>query len=107
MILEKGKVPSQLWNLHQEKLENVKKTKEKKYMQKSMTWGQPDGLEVKFSSLYFGSLGSVPRLGSAPLVGGHGESATHIQNRGGLAQVLAQCESSSGKKRKKEKKSMT
>ena len=53
---------------------------------------------VKFSVLYFGSLGSVPGHGSTPLISGHGVAATHIQNRKRPAQMLDQGQSSSGKK---------
>ena len=42
----------------------------------------------------------VPGGGRTPLVGGHAVAATHIQDRGGLAQMLAQGKSSSSKKRK-------
>ena len=56
------------------------------------------GLGVKFGALCFGSLGSISRCGTAPLISGHAVVATNIQNRGRLAQVLAQGESSSAKK---------
>ena len=62
--------------------------------------GQLHGLVVKFGALYFGGLGSVPRHGPTPLLGSHAVAATHIQNRGRLAQMLAQGKSSSNKKRK-------
>ena len=61
--------------------------------------GWPHGLVVTFSRLCFGSPGLVPRCGSTPLIGGHAVAATHIQNRGRLAQMLAQGESSSAKTR--------
>ena len=48
----------------------------------------------KFAMLCFGSLGSVPRCGSTPLLGGHAVAVTHKQNRGRLAQMLARSESS-------------
>ena len=48
--------------------------------------------------LHFGGLGLVPGLGPTPLVGGHALAATHIQNRGRPAQMLAQGESSSAQK---------
>ena len=60
--------------------------------------GQPSGLVVKFGVLCFNSPGSVPGHGPTPLVGGHAVAVTHIQNRGRLAQMLAQGESSSSKK---------
>ena len=61
--------------------------------------GQPRGLVVKFSVLCFGGPGSVPGHRYTPLIGGHAVAATHIQNknRGRLAQMLAQGESSSAK----------
>ena len=61
--------------------------------------GQPCGLVVKFSAVYFSSLGSVPRHGPTPLVSGHAVEATHIQNRGRLPQMLTQGKSPSEKKK--------
>ena len=46
----------------------------------------------------FSGLGSVPGCGPTPLAGGHAVAVTHIQNRGRLAQMLAQDKSSSSKK---------
>ena len=68
--------------------------------------GQPLGLVVKFSILYFSGLGSVPGRGPATLVGSHAEAAAHVQNRGRLAQMLAQGESSLAKKTKQTKKTL-
>ena len=65
--------------------------------------GQPCGLVVKFRGLYFVSLGLLPRHGPTPLVGGHAVVGTQTQNRGILAQVLAQGESSSAQKKKKKR----
>ena len=62
--------------------------------------GQPHGLVVKFSTLGFGGPGLVPRCGPTPLVGNPAMVVTHKQNRGALAQMLAQDQSSSTKKRK-------
>ena len=62
--------------------------------------GQPHGLVVEFCALCFGSTGLVPQRGCPPLVGSHAVAATYIQNRGRLAQTLAQGESFSSKKRK-------
>ena len=62
--------------------------------------GWPHGLVVKFGMLCFGGLGSVPRYGPTLLIGSHAMATTHIQNRGRLAQMLAQGKSSSGKKKK-------
>ena len=62
--------------------------------------GCPADLAVKFSTLCFSSPGSVPRCGPIPLVSSHAVVGTHIQNRGRLAQMLAQGQSSSSKKRK-------
>ena len=59
----------------------------------------PHGLEVKFGALCFGGLGSVPACRLTPLVGGHAVVATHIRDRGRLAQMLAQGESSLVKKK--------
>ena len=49
--------------------------------------------------------GSVPGCGSTPLVSSRAVVATQIQNKGELAQVLAQGESSSAKKEKKKVRS--
>ena len=65
--------------------------------------GWPYGLVVKFSVLHFGGLGLVPRHRPTPLVSGHAMMMTHIQNRGRLAQMLAQAESSSAKKKSSSK----
>ena len=61
---------------------------------------QPHDLEVRFSMLHFSSPGSL--LGHKPisLVSSHAMTATHIKNRGRLAQMLGEGESSSSKKRK-------
>ena len=64
---------------------------------------QPRGLVVKFGALHFGSLGLVPGHGSIPLINGHAVAASHIQNRGRLAQMLAQGESSSAKIKQQQK----
>ena len=53
--------------------------------------------------LYFGGLGLVPGHRATPLIGSHAVAVTHIQNRGRLAQMLAQGKSSSGKIKKKKK----
>ena len=55
-----------------------------------MKRGQPHGLVVKFGVLCFDSLGSVPGHGPTLLVSSHAVAVTHIQNRGRLAQMLAQ-----------------
>ena len=62
--------------------------------------GQPGGLVVKYRMLCFGGLGSIPRRRPTPLVGGHAVEASHIQNRGRVAQTSGHGESSSSKKRK-------
>ena len=62
---------------------------------------------VKFSALHFGGPGLVPGCGSIPLICGHAVAATHIRNRGRLAQILAQGESSSAKKKRKKEKEKT
>ena len=51
---------------------------------------------VKFGALHFGSPGFVPGHGPTPLIG----VATHTQNRARLAQMFAQGNSFSSKKRK-------
>ena len=53
---------------------------------------------IKFGALHFGGPGLVPGHGPTPL-SGHGVAVTHTQNRGKLAQVLAQGESSLRKER--------
>ena len=70
----------------------------------SSTGGWPHGLVVKFSVLHFSGPGSDPGHGRTLFVGGHAVVVTHIQNRGRLAQMLAQGESSSAKKKKKKKR---
>ena len=60
--------------------------------------GWPCGLVIKFDALCFCSLGSVPGHGPRPLVSGHAVAVNHIQNRGRLAQMLTQDESSSAKR---------
>ena len=62
--------------------------------------GRPCGLEVKFGALHFGDPGLVSGCGPTSLVSGHAVAATHRQNRERLAQMLAQGEFSSSKKRK-------
>ena len=64
-------------------------------------WGQPCGLVVKFGVLHFGSPGLVPRCRPTLTVSSHTVAATHVQNRGRLAQMLAQGKSSLAKKKKK------
>ena len=63
-------------------------------------WGWSHRLVVKFSALHLGGLGLVPRHGPAPLISSHAMVTTHIQDRGKLAQMLAQGKSSSEKKKK-------
>ena len=72
----------------------MKRTTNKKPRQ-----GWPRGLVVKFSVLHFSSLGLVPGSRLIPLIS-HAVAATRIQNRGRLAEMLAQGGSSSSKKRK-------
>ena len=71
--------------------------------------GPPSGIVIKFtrSALLLGGLaltGLDPRRGPADHSSGHAVAASHIQNRGRLAQLLAQGPSSSSKKKKKKKK---
>ena len=57
--------------------------------------------------LRFGGLGFTaldPRCGPMHHSSNHAVAASHIQNRGRLAEMLAQGQSSSQKKRKKERK---
>ena len=58
---------------------------------------QPRGLVVKFGALYFHGPGSDPGCRPTPL-DSHAVAVTHIQNRGRLAQMLAEYKSSSAKK---------
>ena len=67
---------------------------------KELFWGWPHGLVVKFSTFCFSGLGLVPRRWPTPLVGRSAVVMTHVQNRGRLAQMLAQGNSASRKKRK-------
>ena len=75
----------------------VKKKRSYLYL-KVIFRGQSLGLAVEFGVLRFGGLGSVPGCRPTPLISGHAVVATHIQNRGRLAQMLAQGESSAKKK---------
>ena len=61
--------------------------------------GWPHGLVVKFGMLCLGSPGPVPGHRPTPLVSRQAMAATYIQNRARLAQVVAQGESSSAKKK--------
>ena len=63
--------------------------------------GWSHGLAVKFGRLQFSSLGSVPRCRPIPLISVHAVAETHTQDRGRLAQMLAQGESSSAHKKLK------
>ena len=60
----------------------------------------PSNLVVKYSMLCFSSLGSVLEHGPTPFISGHVVAAAHIQNRGRLAEMLAQGESFPAKKKK-------
>ena len=60
--------------------------------------GLGHGLVVKFGVLCLGGPGLVPGCRPPPLIGNHAVGKTHIRNRGRLAQVLAQSESSPEKK---------
>ena len=62
--------------------------------------GQPRGGVVKCRVLHFNSLGSVPRHRPIPLTGSHAVAVTHLPNRGRLAQMFVQGESSSANKTK-------
>ena len=66
--------------------------------------GRPQGLVAKFGTLCFSGPGSVPGCGPIPLVSGHAVEVTHTQNRERLAQMLAQGESSSPKRKQKKKR---
>ena len=63
--------------------------------------GQHLGLVVKFGVHHFSGLGSVPRRRPMSLVNSHAVVVTHIQNRGRLAQMLAQAKSSSAKEKER------
>ena len=66
--------------------------------------GWPRDIVVEFNALCFGSPGSWVRILGVDLpLTCHAEVATHIQNKGRLAQMLAQGESSSTRKKKKMK----
>ena len=65
--------------------------------QKKCILGWPRSLVLKFSALYFSSLGSVPGHGPTPLVSVHAVAVTHIENKRRLAQMLAQGQPSSEK----------
>ena len=78
-----------------------KRTRNKKELleiKKVIIEGWPRGLVVKFSMLYFSGLCSVPGHRPTSLIGIRAVAGTHIQNRGRLAQMLAQGEFSSTKK---------
>lgn len=63
-----------------------------------MSWSC--GLGVKFGTLHFSSPGSVPGHGPILLVNSHAVAVKHVQNRGRLAQMLDQGETSPAKKKK-------
>ena len=67
-----------------------------------MARGRPSGVVIKFDTLHFGSLGLWVQMPGADLhhSSSHALVVTHIRNRGRLAQMLAQGQSSSSKKRK-------
>ena len=56
------------------------------------SWGQPHGVVVKSSALYFHGPSLLVWIPGANLhhLSSHTVTATHIQNRGRLAQMLAQ-----------------
>ena len=62
-------------------------------------WGCPMAQRLSSAMLHFGGPGSVLRHGHILLIS-HVVAVTQIQNRGRLAQILAQGESYSGKKKK-------
>ena len=66
-----------------------------------MNGGRPSVLVLKFSVLCFSGPGSDPGYGPPHRSSGHAVIVTHIQNRGRLAQMLAQGEYSSGAGKKK------
>ena len=77
------------------------------HLSKSRNWGQPRSLVVKFYVLHFGSPRLVPGLGSTLLICGHAVTTTLIQNRGRLAQLLAQGESPSAENKNQNTKKLT
>ena len=62
-------------------------------------WGWPSCQEDKFGMFHFGGPCLVPGHGPTPLISVHAVVMTHIQNRGRLAQMLAQGKSSSERKK--------
>ena len=73
-------------------------------LKRTPTWGWPCGIVVKFSALHFSCLGlqvQIPGVDLHHSSVNHAVVATPIQNRGRLAQVLAQGKSSSSKKKTK------
>ena len=75
------------------------KSVQSSHNKKMLIGGRSCGLVVKFSMLHVCGLGLVSWHGCTLLVGSYVVVATNIQNRGRLAQMLAQGESSIGKKK--------
>ena len=73
---------------------------QKQTLRKTIYRGQPHDLVVKFGALCFGGPGLVPGHRPTPLVSSHSVAVTHTQNTGRLAQMLAQGESSSPKRKR-------
>ena len=69
---------------------NVHQTFSPHWLKKIKLGGQPHGVVIKFTMLHFCMPGSQdPQCRPTPLVR-HAVAATHIQNRGRLAQMLTQ-----------------
>ena len=81
----------------QSNLNKIKSTETDHF--KAQIWGGLHGLLVKFGMLCFSGPGRVPGYGPTPFIGGQAVAACHIQNRGRLAQMVAQGQSSSPKKK--------
>ena len=67
---------------------------------KSAYEGQPGGAVVEFMCSASAAQGSHPRHGPTHCLSSHAVAASHTQSGGRLAQMLAQGQSSSSKKRK-------
>ena len=77
----------------------TRKKEKKSRVGKKKRQSYPYCIVVKLGMLCFSGPDLIPRNRPIPLVSCHGVAATLIQNRGKLAQMLAQGQSSSSKKK--------
>ena len=105
-VLKKGKwLPAWEWEIIEDNFtektafEQTLKQAETVVLKIHIHMGPAPRLVVKFGTPCFSDPGLIASHGPTPLISGHTVVATHIQNRGRLAQMSAQGESSSAKKK--------